>query len=85
MKEHEVPAGRALLAATDLPGAHVSLDAGHTNQETARTIVASDGEYLIQLKDNAAVVRAAAVHARAGQAPVFSRTTATTVEPSTAS
>jgi hypothetical protein len=84
-KEHEVPAARALLGAIDLAGALVSLDAGHTNHETARTIVASGGEYLIQLKDNAAAVRAAAAHALAGQAPLFSRTTATTVGPSTAS
>ena len=84
-KAHEVPAARTLLAATDLTGTLVSLDAGHTNHETARTIVAAGGEYLIQLKDNAAVVRAAATHALEGQAPLFSPTTATTAEPNTAS
>lgn len=83
-KEHEVPAARALLAQTDLMGALVSLDAGHANHETARTIVAAGGEYLIQLKDNAPAVRAAAAHALAGKAPLFSPTTATTAAPSTA-
>lgn len=82
-KAHEVPAARALLAGTALAGALVSLDAGHTNHETARTIVTAGGEYLIQLKDNAALVRAAAAHALAGQAPLFSRTIATTVGRST--
>lgn len=83
-KEHEVPAARALLAATDLAGALVSLDAGHANHETARTIVQADGEYLIQLKGNAALVEAAAAHALAGKSPLFSPMTATTAEPNTA-
>lgn len=83
-KAHEVPAARALLANTALDGALVSLDAGHANHETARTIVSSGGEYLIQLKDNAPAVRAAAAHALAGQAPLFSPTTAHTAAPNTA-
>lgn len=84
-KEHEVPAARALLAATDLTGSLVSLDAGHANHDTARTIVAAGGEYLIQLKDNAPAVRAAAAHALTGRTPLFSPTTATTVAPNTVS
>ena len=82
-KEHEVPAARTLLAQTELNGALVSLDAGHANQETARTIVAAGGEYLIQLKGNAPAVEAAAAHAVQGQAPLFSPTTATMAAPST--
>jgi hypothetical protein len=82
-KEHEVPAARALLAQTELNGALVSLDAGHANQETARTIVAAGGEYLIQLKANASAVAAAAAHAVQGQAPLFSPTTAIMAAPST--
>jgi hypothetical protein len=82
-KEHEVPAARALLAATDLTDCLVSLDAGHANHETARTIVQAGGEYLIQLKGNAAAVRDAAAHAVTGVAPLFARTTATTAAPST--
>lgn len=83
-KEHEVPAARALLAATDLAGALVSVDAGHANHDTARTIVSAGGEYLIQLKGNAALVEAAAAHAVAGQSPLFSPTTAPMAAPSTA-
>lgn len=83
-KEHEVPAARALLAATGLAGALVSLDAGHANHDTARTIVGSDGEYPIQLKGNAPAVRAAADHALAGGRPLFSPMTAATAAPNTA-
>ena len=81
-KEHEAPEARALLAQTELDGALVSLDAGHANQETARTIVEAGGEYLIQLKGNAPAVEAAAAHAVQGQAPLFSPTTATMAAPS---
>ena len=84
-KEHEVPAARALLAATDLTDCLVSLDAGHANHETARTIVAAGGEYLIQLKGNAPAVQAAAAHAVKGVAPLFARMTATTAASNTAS
>ena len=84
-KEHEVPAARALLAATELAGALVSLDAGHANHDTARTIVGAGGEYLIQLKGNAPAVRAAADHALVGCRPLFSPTTVTTAGPNTAS
>lgn len=78
-----MPAARALLAQTELNGALVSLDAGHANHETARTIVEAGGEYLIQLKGNASVVEAAAAHAMQGQAPLFLPTTATMAAPST--
>jgi hypothetical protein len=83
-KAHEVPAARALLAATDLTDTLVSLDAGHANHETARTLVAAGGEYLIQLKGNAPAVRAAAAHAVRGLAPLFRPTTATTAAANTA-
>ena len=84
-KEHEVPAARALLAATELAGALVSLDAGHANHDTARPIVGSGGEHRIQLKGNAPAVRAAADHALVGCRPLFSPTTVTTAGPNTAS
>jgi hypothetical protein len=84
-KEHEVPAARTLLAQTALDGALVSLDAGHANQETARTLVASGGEYLIQLKGNALNVQLAAAQAVHGLAPLFPPTIATTAAPNTAS
>jgi hypothetical protein len=50
----------------------VSLDAGHANHATARTLVSAGGEYLIQLKGNAPTVHAAAAHAVLGAAPLFS-------------
>ena len=83
-KEHEVPAARALLAATDLTDTLVSLDAGHANHATARTIVTAGGDYLIQLKGNAPAVQAAAAHAVQGVAPFFRPTIVTTAAPSTA-
>jgi hypothetical protein len=83
-KEHEVPAARALLAQTPLAGSLVSLDAGHANHDTARTIIESGGEYLLQLKGNTPAVHAAATHALQGQAPLFALTTAPTAVPSTA-
>jgi predicted transposase YbfD/YdcC len=73
-----VPAARTLLAQTELNGALVSFDAGHANQETARTIVETGGEYLIQLKGNAPAVEAAAAQAVQGQTPLFLPTTAIT-------
>lgn len=82
-KEHEVPAARALLAATDRTDTLVSLDAGHANHETARTLLAAGGEDLIQLKGNAAAVQAAATHALAGVAPLFRPTTASTAASNT--
>ena len=84
-KEHEVPASRGLLAAIDLTGCLVSVDAGHANHDTARIMVSAGGEYLIQLKGNAPAVQAAAEHALQGKAPLFSPTTATMAAPSTAS
>ena len=84
-KEHEVPVARALLEKTQLEGALVSMDAGHANHQTARTVVSSGGEYLIQLKDNAPAVRAAGAHALEGKAPLFSPTIVRTGAPNTAS
>lgn len=84
-KEHEVPAARALLAQIELSGSLISLDAGHANHDTARTIVAAGGEYLLQLKGNTSAVQAAAAHALQGKAPLFPPTTVTTAGPSTAS
>ena len=83
-KQHETPAARALLARTPLEGALVSADAGHANHDTARTIVASGGDYLLQLKGNAPAVRAAADQALARSAPLFAPTTAPTAGPNTA-
>lgn len=84
-KEHEVPAARALLAGTALVGALVSLDPGHANHDTARTVVAADGEYLLQLKGNTPAVQAAAAHVVHARLPLFRPTTPPTVAPNTGS
>lgn len=83
-KAHEVPAARTLLAQTPLDDTLVSLDAGHANHDTARTLVQSGGDYLIQLKDNCPAVRAQAAHAVQHHAPLFSPTTAPTAAPNIA-
>ena len=76
---------RTLLGRIALDDTLTSVDAGHANHDTARTIVGSGGDYLIQLKGNAPAVRAAADHALAGAPPFFARTTAPTAAPNTAS
>ena len=52
-KENEIPAARRLLARTNLRGRLVSLDAMHTQHQTAAQIVLDAGaDYLLTLKDN---------------------------------
>ena len=52
-KENEIPAARRLLARADLAGRLVSLDALHTQHETAAQIVLGCGaDFLFTLKDN---------------------------------
>ena len=52
-KENEIPAARRLLARADISGRLVSLDAMHTQHQTAGQIVLEAGaDYLLTLKDN---------------------------------
>lgn len=52
-KENEIPAARRLLARANLVGCLVSLDAMHTQHETAAQIVLGSGaDYLFTLRDN---------------------------------
>jgi hypothetical protein len=52
-KENEIPAARRLLARIPIQGRLVSLDAMHTQHQTAAQIVIDAGaEYLLTLKDN---------------------------------
>ena len=52
-KTNEIPVARQLLPALDLRGRFVSLDALHTQTETARQIVLDAGaHYLLTAKDN---------------------------------
>ena len=51
--ENEIPAARRLLSRMDLAGRLVSLDAMHTQHETAAQVVLEAGaDYLLTLKDN---------------------------------
>jgi phage protein U len=57
-KSNEIPAARALFARLDLDGREVSLDALHTQAETARTLVLEHGaDYLLTVKGNQPTVQ----------------------------
>jgi hypothetical protein len=51
--ENEIPAARRLLSRMDLVGKLVSLDAMHTQHQTAgQVVLEAGGDYLLTLKDN---------------------------------
>jgi len=57
-KTNEIPVARELFARLDLDGRMVSLDALHTQQETARALVIEHGaDYLLTVKGNQPTVR----------------------------
>jgi hypothetical protein len=57
-KTNEIPVARELFAQLDLDGRIVSLDALHTQDETARALVLEHGaDYLFTVKDNQSTVR----------------------------
>jgi len=57
-KSNEIPAARKLLKRMDIEGRFVSLDALHTQDETARTVVLEGGgDYLLTVKDNQPTLR----------------------------
>jgi DDE_Tnp_1-associated/Transposase DDE domain len=51
-KSNEIPAVRTLLAGFDLTGAVVTVDAMHTQTDTARLIVEAGGDYVFTVKGN---------------------------------
>ena len=58
-KTNEIPVARELFAKLDLDGRKVSLDARHTQDQTARELVLEHGaDYLLTVKDNQPTVRA---------------------------
>jgi hypothetical protein len=58
-KTNEIPVARALFERLELDGRTVSLDALHTQQETARDLVLEHGaDYLLTVKSNQPTVRA---------------------------
>jgi predicted transposase YbfD/YdcC len=51
-KSNEIPAARTLLEQLDLDGVVVSLDAMHTQTDTATTILKAGGDYVFTVKAN---------------------------------
>ena len=51
-KSNEIPAARTLLGHLDLDGAVVTLDAMHTQTDTAAAITAAGGDYVFTVKAN---------------------------------
>lgn len=52
VKSNEIPAARTLLGQFDLDGAVVTLDAMHTQTDTATTITDAGGDYVFTVKAN---------------------------------
>lgn len=55
-KSSEIPVVRALLKETELESQKISLDAHHCNPETTAQIAKAEGIYLVQVKENQAVL-----------------------------
>ena len=51
-KSNEIPAVRTLLASFDLTGAVVTVDAMHTQTDTAQVIIEAGGAYVFTVKNN---------------------------------
>ena len=58
-KSNEIPAVRTLLASFDLAGVVVTVDAMHTQTDTARLIVEAGGDYVFTVKGNQPTLYAA--------------------------
>lgn len=72
-KTNEIPAVRELLGRIDVQGKLVSIDALHTQDQTAREIVLEHGaDYLFTAKDNQRSVKAAVQVHVPDPAPLFS-------------
>lgn len=57
-KSNEIPSVRELLACLDLAGVTVTVDAMHTQTDTAQAIVAAGGDYVFTVKNNTPTLRA---------------------------
>ena len=68
-KSNEIPAVRTLLAGMDLTGVVVSVDAMHTQTDTATLIVADGGDYVFTVKNNTPSLYAACKHLPWAQVP----------------
>lgn len=58
-KSNEIPAVRQLLACFELAGTVVTVDAMHTQTDTAAAIVDAGGDYVFTVKNNTPTLRAA--------------------------
>jgi len=58
-KSNEIPSVRTLLKVLDVTGAVVTLDAMHTQTDTAQTIVQAGGDYVLTVKANQKTLYAA--------------------------
>jgi len=58
-KSNEIPAVRTLLASFDLAGVVVTVDAMHTQHDTARLITDAGGDYVFTVKGNQPTLHAA--------------------------
>lgn len=56
-KSNEIPAARQLLEHLDLAGAVITMDAMHTQRETAARITAGGGDYVFTVKGNQCATR----------------------------
>ena len=71
-KSNEIPAARTLLAMFDLLNAVVTLDAMHTQHDTARAITEAGGDYVLTVKANQPRLRAACKRLPWTEVPAYS-------------
>ncbi len=74
-KSNEIPAVRDLLACFDLTDAIVTVDAMHTQTDTAAAITAAGGDYLFTVKNNQPTLHAALKNLPWRQVPAHRVTT----------
>ena len=74
-KSNEIPAVRTLLASFDLTGAVVTVDAMHTQTDTAQVIIEAGGAYVFTVKNNQPSLYAACKDLPWAQAPGHSTLT----------
>jgi predicted transposase YbfD/YdcC len=68
-KSNEIPAVRTLLAGFDLDGVVVTVDAMHTQSDTAQLIVEAGGDYVFTVKNNQPKLYAASKNLPWSQVP----------------
>lgn len=74
-KSNEIPAARTLLAGFDLAGVVVTMDAMHTQAETAAAILDGGGDYVLTVKANQPGLHAACKQLPWSQVPGHSAVT----------